>query len=147
MPNDDPTAYKPITWNPIFEMGHSAIDDDHRSLIEKTNTLLEMIAVDSGIESGRIISLVQVMREECYQHFASEEQVMKTLSFAGVNEHVKEHRRVEEVIDGFLDRLRELPEWGTEFREHVLAFRMCLLDHMLRYDLKYKSHFMNEAGY
>ena len=147
MSSDDETVFKPITWNPIFEMGHAAIDADHRSLIEKTNALLEMIAPDSDVGSGPVIELVQVMREECYQHFASEEQVMKTLSFAGVNEHVKEHRRVEELIDGFLDRLRELPEGGTEFREHVLAFRMCLLDHMLRYDLKYKSHFMNEAGY
>ena len=109
--------------------------------------LLEMITTDSDAGTAPVISLVEEMREDCYQHFTSEEQLMQTLAFTGVNEHVKEHRRVEGVIDGILDQLRGHPDGSPEFRELVLAFRICLLDHMLRYDLKYKSHFMNEAGY
>jgi hemerythrin len=145
MSNNNASTFNPIAWSPIFEVNNPDIDDDHRLLIENANTLLEMMTNKASFD--QLLSHAKIMRDECREHFSKEEEVLRKEAFSGLDDHTNEHRRIEREIDDIIERMHLYSSENPLVQELILTFRSCLLDHLLRYDLKYKSHLMNTLGY
>lgn len=140
-PTLDPLG--PVPWLEVLETGWSAVDEAHHRLVDHANALLELLERDR--DRTDVAAMAAVMRADCVAHFREEEKIMAAAGFAGVMRHRAEHLRIEREICGIADGLRSAAA-PSHLHILVLAFRGLLLDHLLRYDLSYKSHLMNLQG-
>jgi hemerythrin-like metal-binding protein len=80
-----------------LRVGHSFIDSDHEKLIALVNQLHDAMGKGHGKEIlGKILNeLIHYTRE----HFKREEDEMKKIQYAGINEHKAEHDKlIKEVV-------------------------------------------------
>jgi hemerythrin-like metal-binding protein len=82
------------------------------------------------------------MRDRCIQHFATEDKVLRATQFPDRDRHLRSHRRILTEINGILVDLESVTTPNRLHWELALSLRGILIDHLLRDDLKYKSHLM-----
>jgi hemerythrin-like metal-binding protein len=134
----------PIEWSDILEIGHAEIDDDHRRLIDDVNALRQAVVDDRPW--GDLVGRAKEMADHCVRHFRREEAILAREGYAGLELHVEEHRRLERSI-GDIIYLMDNASPGAPLKLELLGtFRTLLVDHLLRYDLDYKSHLMFRQG-
>jgi len=142
----DPRTGTRLPWLDVLETGRDEIDADHRRLIDDTNALLEALAATAP--RRELLARLRAMQTACSEHFRREEALLEREGFQNLAAHRDEHRRVEGEIAGLVAQLGgEVPPARTaEAEEAVLAFRILLLEHLLYYDLAYKSYLQNRLG-
>ncbi|MDT8991300.1 hemerythrin family protein [Curvibacter sp. APW13] len=91
-------------WTHTLSTGNSHIDDDHRLLVEKVNTVLECIAnrADNATLAAAMDTLGQFTRE----HFGYEDSAMRKLGYAKAQEHTAQHTALLQQLDQTLAQLR-----------------------------------------
>lgn len=92
-----------FSWTPALATGNKFIDEDHHTLIDRVNTVLEAISQgrSGSILSGTLAELVTYTRE----HFAREEAEMVRIQFADMQAHVVEHARLIKQVDDLKAKL------------------------------------------
>lgn len=133
-----------LEWMESLEIGVPEIDRDHKGLIEDANAITR--ALVDGQDRGAIIDSVARMEHDCTAHFRREEAILRRNRFAEREAHAAEHRRIEHEIAEIKSMLQTIDGPEHLVRELALSFRTILIDHLLRYDLKYKSHLMDRRG-
>lgn len=127
-----------LPWIAALETGIPEIDSDHRQLVDGANRLLEGLFAEQPWPE--ILDQLAAMRDQCFAHFAREERLLKMEEFPKFAPHAAEHRRIEGEIDAIKAGVEAAPERTDLAVELVLSFRALLIDHLIRYDLAYKSH-------
>ena len=98
-----------LAWKDGFECGHAPIDLQHRNLFRVANELLaQVLAHGSADETG---ILIERLLTDVAQHFSDEEEILRQLGFADLEQHAAEHARL-------LGRGRELLQ---EFQAQTLS--------------------------
>ena len=133
-----------LAWMESLEIGVPDIDRDHKILIEDANAIARALAGSRGRDV--IVDLVGKMRRNCMAHFRREEEILRRDRFGELEAHAAEHRRIETEIDDIKNTLETIDGPEPMVRELALSFRTLLIDHLLRYDLRYKSHLMDRRG-
>lgn len=133
-----------LAWMESLEIGVPEIDRDHKNLIEDANAITR--ALVEGRDRNVIVDRIARMRRDCSAHFRREEAILRRDRFTGLEAHVAEHRRIECEIDDISDMLLTMDGPEQLMQELVLSFRTILIDHLLRYDLRYKSHLLDRRG-
>jgi len=119
---------KNLEWQNEYSVGVEEIDDQHRSLLNTINTILEeqRVRYDASKFSPALYSLIHY----AYTHFATEERYLLKVHFPDLKQHVLEHidfimktlslaLKVESSGDEpRLELLRYLKEW---YSNHVLG--------------------------
>ncbi|MGI9132959.1 MAG: bacteriohemerythrin, partial [Rhodoferax sp.] len=78
-----------ITWTQSLETGNPDIDNDHRNLIAKIDTMLDAIA--KGRTNDALADTVEELIRYTHEHFAREEAEMQRIGYCDMPLHVKEH--------------------------------------------------------
>lgn len=76
-------------WSPALEVGHPAIDEQHRELCRRIRGLRE--AMQQRRTSTEMGTLVTYLHRYCREHFEIEEQVMAEHGFPGAAAHHAQH--------------------------------------------------------
>lgn len=111
-----------IRWSAALETGLTALDDDHRALVEHSNRLLRTLR-ESGDKTAVLTDLA-VVELEMLAHFGREEAMIAELHPDMLAEHRGEHL----VIARRLSFLRERFETGAlplDALVQFLVFEMC----------------------
>lgn len=117
-----------VQWTPDLAVGISEIDDQHRALFEKANTLLSTLETSGEFDEGardRIEDELHALAEAIVRHFAMEEKYMTRLRCPEYVSHRDVH---ESFIDDFArlkrDIERRAPAAGcaAEVVERVLGW-------------------------
>lgn len=126
-----------LEWSPLFSVGVSSLDDEHRRLVSLLNDFQDACAAGRGPQAafGALNALVRYAEE----HFAHEQDLMDEHGYPERLRHRAEHER-------FLRRVFELAgevdadaERGAE---EVLEFiKTWLLEHVLGSDRRYGAFF------
>ena len=120
--------FTPINLNDTYVIGIDSVDQEHRFLIGIYNDLLAKIA--SGHAEDLIDEIVKKLFDYADYHFASEERVMVTADFPGLDAHRRQHESfVRSLNDLVTDRsgdkgadLRRVAIFvGTWIRGHILV--------------------------
>lgn len=145
-PLPNPRSGVPLPWLEVLETGYAEIDSDHRRLVDDTNALLE--ALSEAASRPDLPARLRAMEAACAAHFRREEALLEREGFLASAAHRQEHLRIEGEIAGLVARLdrQEPTADAAETAEAVLAFRLLLLEHLLYYDLAYKSHLQDRQG-
>jgi len=85
-----------IDWQEHWNSGNLHIDREHRSLINATNELYELIEKASSRE--QIIAHIQQIAQEVRQHFAHEEEELAKIGY-DMTEHSSLHRTLLEELE------------------------------------------------
>ncbi len=94
-----------IEWTNELATGVEEIDDQHRKLIDKINTLL--ISIGQGQKKGKEVLLDTLAFLENYAqvHFQTEENYMKRSKYPEYRKHVKEHHEFIKDLNGIKERI------------------------------------------
>ncbi|CAK0767943.1 hemerythrin [Azospirillaceae bacterium] len=79
-----------LRWNDRLSVHHTEIDDDHRKLFDLFNELSK--AMHAGHAKKIISHILNQLIEYTAMHFKREEDVMRTVNYPDLEEHLKEHR-------------------------------------------------------
>jgi hemerythrin len=78
-----------IKWEPALELGHEAMDADHRQLVALVNQLAHAIVNKLG--KAAYDALLDDLIVQIRAHFGMEEQLMAACSYPDADEHRSEH--------------------------------------------------------
>lgn len=78
-----------LEWNSSFETGIKQIDDQHRELFRRIDKLELAIYKCRAIPELR--SLLEYLESYVFEHFETEEELMRNINYPEYSAHVKEH--------------------------------------------------------
>ena len=117
-----------ISWREELAIGNQRIDEQHRELLERFDTLLA--ACRRGEGRGELTRLLDFLDEYVVKHFGDEEQLQRESDFPDFQSHHLQHM-------GFTKRLVELKRTiraeGEVQVDHVLTTNKMLLDWLVQH--------------
>jgi len=116
-----------LKWTEELSVGYGLIDEQHKELFVRYNSLLDACKEGRGRET--IIPVLDFMVEYVTKHFAEEEQYMKTFNFPDSHEHVQEHR---ELYKHVTEVHKELQEKGATIAV-ITAINHTMFNWLLRH--------------
>jgi hemerythrin-like metal-binding protein len=132
-------------WSTVFETGNAALDLQHRQLIADSNRLKEKVL--SGGSWSEIRAELAALIKNCAEHFRYEERVLRETDFPRHAEHVVQHQRIEAILKEFAEMVANVDGNDSEHRDLVASLELKIIEIIVRHDLDYKSHLMDQAGY
>jgi hemerythrin len=94
-----------IAWNDELELGLPLIDEQHRRLIDRYNELAA--AYRRREPDDDLARRLGILVDCAVVHFTSEEALMATLGYAGLQEHREEHQDLLQRVQRFQTALAE----------------------------------------
>jgi hemerythrin len=99
-----------LPWMQHLSLAAADMDQDHRAILDKLNTLL--VAISSG-DRTRLMMAMSTLRVAADEHFATEEAQMRDLQYPGIEQHCESHRRLLEGLSGLQSTLYATGSYGT----------------------------------
>ena len=132
----DEALFLPRKWHYFYISGDEEVDTQHRELFDQTNELISLYNADKN-QTERMLAIVDKIIGCAPPHFSTEENLLATLGYPGLEEHILKHQRL-------AARLRELRSEVVSGKRpigDILLFitRDIVNEHMLVEDLKYFS--------
>ena len=128
-----------LEWKDSFSIGVTALDADHRRLVELIN---ELHAAREARRTGDVIAgILADLAVHVRDHFGREEALMARIGYADLEEHRQSHQMT-------LDRIARLGKLGTapdqdNLPGEVLDFmKAWFVNHVICSDLKMREHFI-----
>lgn len=128
-----------VPWLQSFRIDDGSIDDDHRTLICILNQLCDVAATD--IHTGHALLRDWDLAAMIDAHFQAEEAVMATSQFPDLFWHQRAHDAMRVTCAG----LTTMPV-DANFLERLSQARTVMVEHIIRYDLAFKSHLQYYSG-
>jgi hemerythrin len=128
-------------WTPEYSVSVESFDSEHKKLFTLINHLHE--SIQAGTERSAVIHVLRELSEFTRNHFAAEEAAMRRASYAGLEEHIAEHRVATAKVALYF---AEYEAKSRRVAHDVLQFlRDWLQQHILVTDRKYSAA-LNSAG-
>ncbi|MDM8516413.1 bacteriohemerythrin [Desulfobacterales bacterium HSG16] len=103
-----------IEWQSDFETGNEAVDLQHRFFVDLINRIGNSFKESTDEDYKR--KLIVELKKYAEFHFASEENIAKSLKLPGIANH---HERHMELIDEFNDNADELEKGNKSFDDFI----------------------------
>ncbi len=129
-----------IDWKDDFSVGVTAVDLEHRDLIELINDLHALM--HERATHDQVVSSLGEIFAQISAHFALEEKYMRDAGYDGYAEHKDDHESLLDEIRDIMDRVEddggydearlsaELERWFTEhFKTHDSRLHRHLPEH------------------
>lgn len=117
-----------ITWREDLSIGHLAIDQQHKELLERFDSLLT--ACKSGEGKKELAKLIGFLDQYVIHHFSEEEKLQRLTGFPGREQHKVQHV-------GFIEKVSRLKtdiaSEGEVQLEHILTTNNMLLDWLVNH--------------
>lgn len=127
-----------VKWKDVYNTGITAIDDQHKKLVDLINQLY--YNVYNTLPEKSIQEVLDSLIEYTESHFWFEEDLMKKSAYPSLSIHKKEH-------DGFVSRIKE---FSNKFdKKQPVTFQVVqflktwLTDHILETDRAYIPFVIN----
>ncbi|MFQ3621094.1 MAG: bacteriohemerythrin [Spirochaetales bacterium] len=127
---------KLVEWDEKLSVGFSAIDEQHKKLIDITNRLFEACVQGKEAANAEFKTIVKEAVAYVKTHFAYEEELLKKVQYPAYAAHKAEH---EEFVKKILQEVRDF-ESGKPFVPNNFAryLRDWTLEHIAVSDKKYQ---------
>ncbi|MBN2659386.1 MAG: bacteriohemerythrin [Spirochaetales bacterium] len=132
-----------IDWSDLLSVGIHKMDDEHKELFVRINSLLKALISRSG--DYNIAELVGFINEYIDFHFRDEERMLASVKFPHLDAHKKLHKIYEDEFNLIEQKLRSGQFDATlliEIQDKVVNW---LLDHIAKVDKKY-GEYIAEKG-
>ena len=138
-------ALLPFKWLDAFSMEVPEIDADHRKLIDLSEKLIQLLRINR--QWSRVVATLKSTRKYWIAHCRREESILIADKYPDIAPHQQEHRRITQNMDRIIVLLSGAGKRGSPTDvETASLFRSMIVDHMLLFDLAYKSHVLYARG-
>lgn len=90
-----------VRWRNEYSIGAESIDDEHKSLIDRTNRLDDQLMAEDG--SLAASNFFENLSETISAHFIREEQLMRQRGYDRLPQHREDYERFLDEIHGLVD--------------------------------------------
>ncbi len=123
-------------WSSVIELGIKPMDDDHKILIGLMNELFELNKARA--EKAKLIETFEKLHHYTKEHFAKEEQFMKSIGYPERETHGAIHRDLLTTLAKHLETYRS--DSVQELKPELFSFlRKWLTVHILANDKRYAA--------
>lgn len=139
----DTTVQVGIDWSDLLSVGVDKMDEEHKELFTRINSLLKALISRSSEYS--IPELVGFINEYIDYHFRDEEKIQESVGFPHLEAHKKLHKKYEDDFALIEQKLKSGNFDATlliDIQDKVVNW---LLDHIAKVDKKY-GEFIAEKG-
>jgi hemerythrin-like metal-binding protein len=111
---------KLLEWKPEFSVGNTAVDHEHRELIDLINNI--HAGISEGVGRDQLASGLGEIYAQIAAHFALEEKAMRDAGYAGYAVHKDDHESLLDQIADIIDAV----ELEGSFDERALSSALSL---------------------
>lgn len=128
-----------IQWKDATSVGDATLDRQHKNLMDKLNTFLEL----ENYDAKKMAGMLDFIKEHALIHFDYEEKYMTVHKFPELKEHKMLHA---EFLKDFTDRLdnvtnKKTPESVEELKQYLQTWWDAhVMDADQRYEAYINSH-------
>jgi hemerythrin len=127
-------------WEDKLSVGVSEMDDQHKMLVEKINSLIDTL--ENG-DSSKVLSSFGELAGFVIQHFEDEEKLMESHGFPGLEGHKLIHKNLLDQVGGFK---AEIESGDLDSKKLVNFLKFWLSSHIMGIDSKYGEHINKNAA-
>ncbi|OHD64088.1 MAG: hypothetical protein A2176_08750 [Spirochaetes bacterium RBG_13_51_14] len=127
-----------FVWNKELETGIEEIDNQHRELIKRIESL--DLAIYGGKAKVELVMMIEYLESYVNEHFDAEESLMMKINYPDISRHISEHKSFREL---FARIKREYMEKGANnylAMELDREVRKWFENHLLVTDTAYASY-------
>ncbi|MDR2313394.1 MAG: bacteriohemerythrin [Spirochaetaceae bacterium] len=130
-----------VEWDNRYSVGIPLIDEQHKKLIEMTNTLYEACLGGTETATAHFREVVRGTVDYVKYHFTAEEKLLENAKYPDLACHKKEH---ESFILKIFEEVKKFEE-GKKFVPNVFVryLKDWILAHIAVEDKKYAGHILN----
>lgn len=131
-----------FTWKSNLETGNTAIDSQHKELIQAANNLLDACSLGKGKDTIEETGLFLLNYTKT--HFRDEEKLQASTNYPDFENHKKMHLEFETSINTLLEDLRASGPnivLVAKFNNLITGW---LFNHIIREDTKIANHIKNK---
>ena len=124
-----------IEWTDSLCVANDEINNQHRkvfNLIEQIYNLL-----DTDFSSSKLDKLIIDLLDALHQHLDYEEKVMSNANYSNLDEHIKQHHKLKEIIDINMMKLQN--DNHRSIKEFLDWLSQSWYYHIKNEDMKYKG--------
>ncbi|HHZ20157.1 MAG TPA: hemerythrin family protein [Firmicutes bacterium] len=96
-----------VEWTEDLAVGVEEIDNQHKELYKRLNSLLEACSQGKGRET--ISQTLAFLGEYTVSHFSAEEKLMAKHNYPEIEQHKEQHKWF---VEAFMDLKKQLEEYG-----------------------------------
>ncbi len=124
-----------IEWKESYSVGVPLFDEQHKYLVDLLNDLID--SNNRKVERKELFAICNKIIGYAEEHFKNEESIMLKCRYPKLKEHQEEHARL---IEDVFVMYRDFCTGGqTSMVEIVDFLKDWILDHILGFDMEYKS--------
>jgi len=127
-------------WNPDYSVNVAPLDDQHKMLFRLIDDLGESIRQGKSESLGTTV--IELDNYTLY-HFITEERLLESYGYPGLERHRKEHEKFAASVKEFKNKLAQ--DNSTLSMDILNYLQNWLKNHILVTDKKYSSY-LNEKG-
>jgi hemerythrin len=121
-----------VEWDEKYSIGIPLIDDQHKKLIEMTNTLYRGCLGGPETADAYFKEAIQGTVDYVKYHFAMEEKLLEQVQYPGLAEHKKQHqgfiRKILEDVQNFQQGKKFVPNTFVRFLKDWILSHIALMD-------------------
>ncbi|MDR3370166.1 diguanylate cyclase domain-containing protein [Rhodoferax sp.] len=130
-----------LRWKPSFACGNASIDDEHKTLFELVNTLLDRAAVRHEQEHQFEAAFSELMAHT-REHFAHEEAILRARGWTDIDQHAQIHEKLLVKAQTLYTQAHAAPRDKTAARSLIKFLVSDLVaNHLLHDDKDYFAFF------
>ncbi|MCD4714873.1 MAG: bacteriohemerythrin [Clostridiales bacterium] len=135
-----------IKWDAQYELGISAIDEQHKELIKITGRLSDLLtnAIEGDDIYDEMVTIIENVTDYTVYHFQFEEELFNRFDYEYKDSHIAEHNKLIDEIRS-LD-LRAVDEDQVVYGKKILKFLITwVFKHITGSDFLYKNLFIEKG--
>lgn len=135
-----------IKWDAQYELGISAIDEQHKELINITGRLSDLLtnAIEGDDIYDEMVTIIEAVTDYTVYHFKFEEELFNKFDYEYKDSHIAEHNKLIDEIRS-LD-LRAVDEDQVVYGKKILKFLITwVFKHITGSDFLYKNLFIEKG--
>lgn len=123
-----------IKWQTRFAVGVMKMDDEHKVLFEKMNSVIDQINKDEYRQRNEFKLAFEDLARYAQKHFSDEEMYLESISYPQLKEHKELHASLIALLEG---HLRDVKEGKADGALLIHFLNDWLIGHILGVDMKY----------
>ena len=130
-----------VAWDERMATGIRSIDTDHRTLVDIVNAMHDALHKNQG--RRQVESTLDALSHYVDEHFTREEHFMEQAGYPGLEDHVRQHRKLSTAVHELRDHYHKDPD-AVKPGEVLDLLKSWLVDHIMGADKEYIPYLTGE---
>lgn len=125
-----------VHWDDSLAIGHTVIDNQHKSLFEHASKLLE--AIGSAVDFSQLDNLIDFLNNYVIEYFDTEERLMDKINYPFLDLQISQHRQFTEHFKAFKEEIKQ--DLNTHRVFLIFKAQILVIDWLVNHTTKLDRH-------